>query len=239
MRIIALAIFIASLLISGCNSQNDKENTENIQNQTQLNPQVLHVGVVEDFMDAGDYTYVQLSENNDSYWIAIPKTEVAKGEKLTFSEFIEMQNFESKTLNKTFESVLFVQNAQKVADEKTLQNAHSNVLSKKNEEIEITPLEDGKTISQIYEEKDNLNGNQVKVRGKVVKYNGGIMNRNWIHIQDGTNFNGNYDLLVTSNQTAKVGDLIVAEGTLTTDKDFGAGYFYPVVVENAKVEEGK
>jgi len=238
MRAIALLFFAAFLLIAGCNNKKEEQKPEKTNSHEVVNKQ-LHVGKVIDFMDAGDYTYVQLNENNNEYWIAIPKTDVQKDEKLTFSEFIEMKNFESKTLKRTFETVLFVQDAQKVADDKTLKIAHSNVMSKEKEKINVTPLNDGKTIAQIYENKKSLSGKTVKVKGKVVKYNGGIMNRNWIHIQDGTDSNGNYDLLITSDESAKVGDVIVAEGTLTRDKDFGAGYFYPVVVENAKVEQGK
>ncbi|GBD89012.1 hypothetical protein BMS3Abin03_02956 [bacterium BMS3Abin03] len=238
MRTIAILFFGASFLIAGCNNPQDKPKIENTSTQDSVNKEI-HVGEVIDFMDAGDYTYIQLKENNNDYWIAIPKTVVQKGDNLTFSEFIEMKDFTSKTLKRTFETILFVQDVQKLADEETLKNAHSNVKSEVNNEIKLEPLKDGKTIAQIYKDKNSLNGKTIKVRGKVVKFNGGIMNRNWIHIQDGTDDNGNYDLLITSDESANVGDVIVAEGTLTTDKNFGAGYFYPVVVENAKIEQNK
>jgi hypothetical protein len=81
-----------------------------------------------------------------------------------------------------------------------------------------------------------LKGKVVNVKGKVVKFNKQIMNRNWIHIQDGTGNENEFDLVVTSDQDTKVGDIIVAEGTLSVDKDFGAGYFFPVIVENAKIQ---
>jgi len=55
----------------------------------------------------------------------------------------------------------------------------------------------------------------------------------------GTNYAGNFDLLITSNESAEVGDVIIVEGKLAIDKDFGAGYFYPVVVENAKLKADK
>jgi hypothetical protein len=148
---------------------------------------------------------------------------------------MEMKNFKSETLDRTFESVLFVNDAGKVADKKTLQMAHANLKPDNEETINIEPLDDGKTIAQIFNQKESLKNKTVKVRGKVVKFNGGIMNRNWIHIQDGTNNEGDYDLLITSKESAKVGDTIVAEGKLATDKDFGAGYFYPVLVEDAKI----
>ena len=61
------------------------------------------------------------------------------------------------------------------------------------------------------------------------------MKRNWIHIQDGTGDENSYDLVVTTNDEVKVGDVITAEGKLAVDKDFGAGYFFPVIIEEAKI----
>ena len=116
-----------------------------------------------------------------------------------------------------------------------MQTAHANVKPGNEQTISVEPLDGGKTIAQIFSEKESLKNKTVKVRGKVVKFNSGIMNRNWIHIQDGTDNEGEYDLLITSDESAKVGDIIIAEGQLSTDKDFGAGYFYPVLVEDAKI----
>ncbi len=69
----------------------------------------------------------------------------------------------------------------------------------------------------------------------MVKVNNDIMNRNWIHIHDGTGKSGSEDLLITSGQSANKGDQIVAEGIVTVDKDFGAGYSYGVLLENAQI----
>ena len=73
------------------------------------------------------------------------------------------------------------------------------------------------------------------IRGKVVKYNAEIMGRNWLHIQDGTGAIGGNDLLITSSDKAKVGDTVLIVGTVAINKDFGAGYKYRVLVEDAKV----
>ena len=75
------------------------------------------------------------------------------------------------------------------------------------------------------------------MRGQVVKSNGGIMGKNWLHVQDGsgTQDAANFDLTVTTGDEAKVGDVVVVHGTVQVDKDFGAGYSYPVLVEDAKV----
>ena len=80
-----------------------------------------------------------------------------------------------------------------------------------------------------------LDGSEITVRGRVVKYNGGILGTNWIHLQDGTGSaaDGSHDLTVTTLGTAAVGDVVTATGTLVTNQDFGAGYTYAVLLKDA------
>ena len=100
----------------------------------------------------------------------------------------------------------------------------------------IKKAEGGKTVAEVYAEKSKLSGKQVKVRGKVVKYNASIMGKNWLHLRDGTGKEGSNDLLVTSSSPAKVGDTVLATGLVAVNKDFGANYKYPVMVEDAQVK---
>jgi hypothetical protein len=232
MKILVYLVFPVVLLFTGCGN-NDTNSNENVQSSDIRSSS--RSGEVIDKIDAGSYSYLQLKENDNIYWAAVPTMNIENGEQIFFSQYMEMKNFKSETLDRTFESVLFVNDANKVADKKTLQMAHANLKPDSEETIKVEPLDDGKTIAQIFSEKETLKNKTVKVRGKVVKFNGGIMNRNWIHIQDGTDNNGEYDLLITSNESANVGDVIIAEGQLSTDKDFGAGYFYNVLVEDAKI----
>ncbi len=92
-----------------------------------------------------------------------------------------------------------------------------------------------KTVEALYQEKAKLSGHQVELHGKIVKVNNAIMNRNFLHLQDGTGKKGNNDLTVTSQDTAEVGDEVTVTGTLTVDKDFGAGYTYPILLEKASI----
>jgi hypothetical protein len=94
-----------------------------------------------------------------------------------------------------------------------------------------------KTIAALYAEKGKLGGHQVQLHGKIVKVNNAIMNRNFLHLQDGTGQQGNNDLTITSQDTAEVGDEVVVTGTITVDKDFGAGYTYPILMEQASVKK--
>jgi hypothetical protein len=93
----------------------------------------------------------------------------------------------------------------------------------------------GKTIADLYAASAQLGGKSVKVRGKVVKYNANILGKNWLHLQDGTGSAGSNDLLVTTSAEAKRGDTVLIEGQVALNKDFGAGYKYNLLVEDAKV----
>ena len=94
-----------------------------------------------------------------------------------------------------------------------------------------------KTVEALYQEKANLGGHHVQLRGKIVKVNNAIMNRNFLHLRDGTGKEGSNDLTITSQDTAEVGDEVIVSGTITLDKDFGAGYTYPILLEQASVSK--
>lgn len=100
----------------------------------------------------------------------------------------------------------------------------------------IVKPKDGKTVQEVYQEKAKLNGKRVTLRGKVVKYSEAIMGKNWLHLRDGTGKDSTNDLTVTTQAKAKVGDTVLLEGTVTLDKDLGAGYKYDVIIEDAKVK---
>lgn len=236
MKIQVLLIFVLIVFFIGCgNDDSKKQDTVENTNQISNVESISRSGIVVDKVDAGSYSYLQLKENNNLYWVAVPAMNIENGESIHFSQYMEMIDFKSETLNRSFESVLFVNDASRSMNKMNMKNPHSDVQSLDKQTISVGTLKDGKTIADIYKNKQSLNGKTVKVKGKVVKFNSAIMNRNWVHIQDGTDNNGDFDLLITSDETAKVGDIIVAEGKLAIDKDFGAGYFYPVLVEEAKI----
>jgi hypothetical protein len=106
------------------------------------------------------------------------------------------------------------------------------------EKIEpMTPPPGGTEIADVWANRKALAGKTVTVRGKVVKFNGGILDRNWLHLQDGTGkaADGSNDLTVTTSDDLKVGDIVTITGTVGIDRDFTAGYAYPVIIENARV----
>ena len=152
---------------------------------------------------------------------------------------LEMQKFTSKELKRTFDIIFFVQDFsdQPIAETKTMPAGKTSgkQTSERKAGISVKPAEGGITIAELYSNKDSYAGKKVKISGEVVKFNGGIMNKNWIHIQDGTEASGNFDLTVTTNDVAEVGNKITIEGTVSVNKDFGAGYSYDVIIEDATI----
>jgi hypothetical protein len=96
-----------------------------------------------------------------------------------------------------------------------------------------------KTVEALNVEKDKLGGQQVAFKGKVVKVNNGIMKKNFLHIQDGTGKEGTNDVTITSTQTASLGDTVSVVGKVVLNRDFGAGYVYPLIIEDAAITAAK
>ncbi|MBN1224858.1 MAG: DNA-binding protein, partial [Candidatus Aminicenantes bacterium] len=205
----------------------------------------VHRGKVLQTMDSGGYTYIEFEESGQTFWAAAPEFVVAVGDDIEFRAALPMKNFTSKTLNRTFAFIYFinvvkVENHPVTSDKAVeLPKGHTPI-RKSRMEISVEPgsvekAAGGLTIAECYAMKDALKGCTVKVRGRVVKFTAKIMGRNWIHIHDGTGQEGTDDLTVTTTKEAKPGDLILVSGKLAVDKDFGAGYFYSLIIEEAAV----
>ena len=108
-----------------------------------------------------------------------------------------------------------------------------------DEKGNITKVKEGYTVEELFSQKDKLKGKKISVRGKVVKFNAEIMGKNWLHLQDGTGKTGSNDITVTTKQTASVGKIVVITGVLATNKDFGGGYSYNVIIEEATITVAK
>lgn len=102
--------------------------------------------------------------------------------------------------------------------------------------VEKAKGKDAYSVGELYEKSGTLDKKTVSVRGKVVKVSRGIMGKNWVHLQDGSGDagKGTNNVVVTSQEDPKVGDVVTARGTLYKDKDFGAGYQYAVILEEGK-----
>lgn len=105
----------------------------------------------------------------------------------------------------------------------------------KGKATSITKAKGGYTVEELYIKKNQLDGKKVKVRGKVVKFNPNIMGKNWLHLQDGTGKQGTNDITVTTKQNANLGGIVLVTGVVVTNKDFGGGYRYEVMLDDAAI----
>jgi hypothetical protein len=201
-------------------------------------PPGTHKVVVEDVMHTTTYTYLNVNENGTVFWIAIPRMDVEKGKTVYYSGGYEMPNFQSKELNRTFETLYLVQEITDTPTKPEKMMQPSKESGKRapvqEEALDIKPQAGEISIADLYSKKDSYAGKTVKIRGKIVKVNEGIMGKNWAHIQDGSKFENGFDLTVTTIESVKLGDVVSFEGVITLNKDFGAGYFYEVIMEDAK-----
>ncbi|MCK5898138.1 MAG: hypothetical protein KAG06_03600 [Methylococcales bacterium] len=196
-------------------------------------------GKVVDIINVTSYTYVQVETKKSKVWVAAPTTNIKKGTVVSFSSKMPMENFHSDSINKTFKRIYFVNRLNSNADKKTPSKksaAHSKIKPTGKKITGIEKLKDGKTITEIYAEKDALKTKSIKVRGKIMRFSADIMGSNWLHIQDSS---GIKDLTVTTKEKAAVGDIVIIEGKLSVNKDFGHGYVYPIIMEDAKITKGK
>ena len=203
-------------------------------------------GTVVETMNTAGYTYVQVDTGKEKIWAAAPEFQVKVGDLVTVPPGSLMQNYQSKTLNRTFEQIYFVAGISVAGTEPTPSKMppgkagapHENIVPPTPQDIDFSTIkkaEGGKSVAELYAEKGSLSGKKVSVRGKVVKFSASIMGKNWIHLQDGTGETGTNDLTVTTSANAAVGDTVLVKGVLATDKDFGYGYKYDIILEDAEV----
>jgi hypothetical protein len=203
-------------------------------------------GTVCETMNAAGYTYVQVDTGSEKIWAAAPEFPVKVGDQVVVPEGAPMHNYHSTSLNRDFSLVYFVsavtnKTSGTPAAEAPLPTGHPPAASSSTPpQIDlsgITKAKGGVTVGELYAGKAALSGKVVTLRGKVVKFLPQIMGKNWLHVRDGSgdaNAHTN-DLTVTSQATVKVGDTVLVNGKVLLNKDFGYGYKYDVIIEDAKV----
>jgi len=191
----------------------------------------IYEGVVVDTLEGGGYTYMQIDDTKKKYWVAVEGAKVEKGTEVRFTEELKAKNFESKTLNRTFDEIVFASNLQY-----RTQVPEKGNLALIGEQVKESPYKqkDTMSIKEAWEKRASLKDKTIAIRGRVVKASPNIIGRNWIHIQDGTGEGSEVGRVVfTSSELPKVGDVVTASGVVRVDKDFGSGYSYKIIVENA------
>mgnify|MGYP002399520527 CR=1 FL=1 len=200
-------------------------------------------GKVVETMDSGGYTYVLLEKSGVKTWVALPQSTITVGSEIACQPGMVMNNFKSSSLNRSFKSIVFSTGLASTNGTVVPTPATPTVASPSAESIKVNKAQgpSAQTIGEIFENKNALANKPVEVQAKVVKLSRAIMGKNWLHLQDGTGKQaaGTHDLVVTTDSAPAVGDIITIKGILSLDRDFGAGYRYGVIIENAEVNTNK
>lgn len=191
----------------------------------------IYEGVVADVLQGGGYTYLQIEDAKKKYWIAVEGVSIEKGTEVRFQEEMRAKNFESKSLNRTFDEVVFASHLQY-----RTKMPESASLAFITEHVDKSPYAKAGMLSikEVWEKRAELKDQTITIRAKVVKASANILERNFIHLQDGTGEGNEVGRIVfTSKELPSVGDIVTAKGKVSIDKDFGSGYIYKIIVEDA------
>lgn len=205
-------------------------------------------GTVAETLSAPGYTYLRLTTTGASVWAAVPTSEVKVGQQVVLSSPTLMKGFTSTTLNRTFESIYFASGIEesiaaarmRAQEDQAVAAAHTQTGPGPDAGVIKVDRADGpnaRTVAELLGARRELSNKSVAVRGKVVKYTAGVLGKNWVHLRDGTGQASDHtdDLTVTTTDTAAVGDVLSATGVVRLDRDFGSGYVFPVLLEDARL----
>ncbi|NKQ41417.1 MAG: hypothetical protein HF962_07595 [Sulfurovum sp.] len=212
---------------------------------TAQNVQIFY-GKVLEIKSAQRYKYLKVDEGGKEIWVAIADAPVSIGDKIGYDKKTIMKNFKSEALDKEFAEIIFaskVQLPQKKIQtlggmiKSTAKTTTNDNIDDQSTSSESFSKQDTYTIEEIYRWKDKLSNQTVAIKGNITKVSKNIMNKDWIHLVDGTGNKAdkNNDLILTAASTdIKVGDVVIAKGKLAIDQDIGSGYFYKVIIEDAE-----
>lgn len=235
-QLISLTLFSSLILGSGLNNEAIASGATAPTMETNA---AHHTGVftgalIETF-NSGGYTYVQLKTDKGPVWAAGPTTAINKNDEVSFIGKVAMIDFYSKSLDRKFKNIYFVDafivNGVKIGN--TAVDPHKKINKPQAAALKsFSKAKNGQDIAEILKNKDALAGKTVKVRGQVSKYTASVMGKNWLHIRDSSS---DQDITITTDASAKLDDIVLAEGKLILNKDYGYGYVYEVLIEDAKL----
>lgn len=256
MKILNLTLVLAALWMGACKSkpkvivedtakqsatsQDDSE--KNVPTNVATSPNDMHQVEAIEILQANRYTYLKVKEKVDTFWIAASKFEPKIGNTYFYRGGLLKTNFESQEHKRIFDKIFLVTS---IIDA----SAHPGGNAGSTGEIpegtphthvhnhEIKDIKGAIKLSDLLTNKEKYKNKVVVVTGKCVKSNDGIMGKNWVHIQDGTKQNGKpCDITITTQEFVSVGDNVAFEGKIILNKDFGAGYKYDILIEEAKLK---
>ncbi|MDQ7087601.1 MAG: DNA-binding protein [Acidobacteriota bacterium] len=202
-----------------------------------------HKGKIIETMNSGGYTYVLLDTADEGkIWLAGPQTQLKVGDTLECRQGMEMGEFESPSLKRKFERIFFVSRFGSKSSRPLAHDPHAGVPGAPKLAGKVEPPKAGSiakadvTVEELFRNASKYKGKALKIRGRVMKVSPNIMGKTWVHLADGTGSKGSDDLVVTTRSPVLAGTTVVVSGTVKTDVDLGAGYFFPVLIEDARID---
>ncbi len=201
-------------------------------------------GKVLEVRDVETYTYLRLKTRDGEIWAAVAKTPVKKDSEVTIENVLVMNGFESKAMKKKFDKILFgtlggAGAARAGGDMAALHSGTAKAADVGDVKVAKAAGPDARTVAEIVTRRAEFKDKTIVVRGKIVKFTSGVLDRNWIHLRDGSGSasDNTHDLVVTTKEQARIGDVVIVKGVVHTDKDLGSGYSYKVLVEDATIRK--
>ena len=232
--ILLLSLLIGMTIIAGTSCNRNTNSKINIEL-----PYGMHQVNIVEVIQSSNYTYLEVEENDENFWIAVSSREAKQGDILYYTDALEMRDFNSKELNRTFPVIYFVQDPSDSPKTSKATSPSGKQSTERVKSIEIEHIEGGISLSELFENQNDYQNKSVKIRGLVVKVNDHIMGKNWVHIQDGTGSDNFYDLTITTMDNLEVGTIATFEGKIALKKDFGSGYAYDIIMEEATAMDVK
>lgn len=195
-------------------------------------------GTVTEIINVPGYTYVEIETADGRVWVAAPSVPVTEGDVAAFSINMPMHDFYSKTLDREFPVLYFVDRFVSGGEVTPIDHEAAAAHGRMVENAAASPVEgvaradSGHTIAEIYASADEMQGRIVKVRGQVVRFTPGVLGTNWVRIRDSSAAN---DLVVPTDSTCEINDVVLVEGRIELNKDLGQGFVIPVVLEEATI----
>ncbi len=203
----------------------------------------LHTVRVNEILPTERYVYLNVSEKNKKFWIASRKQDVEKGGTYFYRAGLLKTNFESKEYQRVFDTIYLVSNlvGEDHSKNAVLPNNTPSQVAAPTTQKEDIPTHTEKNvvhkgtikISDLVNDPKKYEGHTVQISGTCVKVNPNIMDRNWIHLQDGSK--NDFDLVITSSSFVPEGSKVTLQGMVALNRDFGAGYRYDLILENGTI----
>lgn len=239
--IIFTLLFAVSMVSAEEENQTEKKETESL------------IGTVKKVEEAGKYIYLNIDEDGKDIWlVTMPdffKEKVAEGDKLEYLGGDIIKGFKSKSLDRTFDSIVFVTKIRSLnevsseveeAEESIPQNKHRKQIPAMEKKVsapakgEIEKAEGGMSIEEIFSERDRFRGKEVILRGRVMKIISNILGMTWVTLQDGTGMAPDNKIIAVTMESVNLGDVLTARGILQTNVNIGSGYQYEVLIDEVK-----